>query len=771
MTTPGPPNIFVQPRSQDGALEYRWNPPTSDGGSPITGYELQLNADPPINLDAGARYTKVTGLDNGTLYSTTIRAQNAIGYGPTASFRPFQPGTKPTSAPSTATVSLQGATNAVVSWTPPPITPSSPIYWYVIESVSNNPADPVLRFTADGQQQTSYYVTGLNPVSQYYFRVSAVNFPGYSPYASTNLTASFSPSSVAGLNLWLNAADTASLSLTGNTVTSWRDRSSNAYLGTAVNGPTLSTNAIGANGVVAFNAASSQYINFGDVCDLGLNGLTVLAVAFLNSTGNIISKDIQGSAAGTYTLLGDTNQTFVSQDPTGGSADLVLSTPIRSTLLVEYTWNRTYNHSIYLFGSTVRTSTVANLTTTYNTGNSLFVGALQNATGTAPAAGYYLNGYIGEILLYNSSISAYNRHAAEGYLAWKWGLQSNLPPQHPFYSQSPPAQPASFSPAQITGMQTWLDGADPTGTGTTPADGASVTRWIDKSLSGTSATASTIAATYNAAESSLFFSSSVAAYTTPLNASGFNETLFIVYKLNTSTSVAAIDSLPSQGRYLTTRTGTMDLDTGRTNDLDLAWTATNTVRVATTQIGTLYMKDGNMRPMINGGTSSMTTYNAPMSAGRTSRILATNAFVKEVISYDRSLSDYDRQCVEGYLAWKWGIRSSLPSTHLFFSAPPGFQSTLRVGRVFGEANENNTLTMSTPAGQLFSDVLFASYGTPTGSAGVYQLASCHASNSWPLVSAAAIGRSSFSIAASNVPFGDPCSGTVKRLYVLMEYRL
>jgi hypothetical protein len=134
--------------------------------------------------------------------------------------------------------------------------------------------------------------------------------------------------------------------------------------------------------------------------------------------------------------------------------------------------------------------------------------------------------------------------------------------------------------------------------------------------------------------------------------------------------VANIDSIPSQGRYLATRTATMDLDTGRTGEWDLAWTATNTVKVATTQIGTLYMSNGNMRPMINGGTSSMTTYNPPMGAGRISRITGTDCHMQEVISYVTALSDYDRQRVEGYLAWKWGIQSNLPTTHLFYSAAP-----------------------------------------------------------------------------------------------------
>jgi hypothetical protein len=42
-----------------------------------------------------------------------------------------------------------------------------------------------------------------------------------------------------------------------------------------------------------------------------------------------------------------------------------------------------------------------------------------------------------------------------------------------------------------------------------------------------------------------------------------------------------------------------------------------------------------------------------------------------VIAYNSVLGTTQRQLVEGYLAWKWGLTSSLPSTHPFKSVPPG----------------------------------------------------------------------------------------------------
>jgi hypothetical protein len=44
---------------------------------------------------------------------------------------------------------------------------------------------------------------------------------------------------------------------------------------------------------------------------------------------------------------------------------------------------------------------------------------------------------IGEILIYSSVLSMVDRQAVEGYLAWKWGLQGNLPAGHLYKGAAP----------------------------------------------------------------------------------------------------------------------------------------------------------------------------------------------------------------------------------------------------------------------------------------------------------------------------------------------
>jgi hypothetical protein len=64
-----------------------------------------------------------------------------------------------------------------------------------------------------------------------------------------------------------------------------------------------------------------------------------------------------------------------------------------------------------------------------------------------------------------------------------------------------------------------------------------------------------------------------------------------------------------------------------------------------------------------------------------------------------------------------------------------------------------------------SQIQFASYGTPTGTCGSYQVGSCNAANSTSIVQSYCIGKNSCSVPATTPIFGDPCYGTVKNLVV------
>lgn len=83
---------------------------------------------------------------------------------------------------------------------------------------------------------------------------------------------------------------------------------------------------------------------------------------------------------------------------------------------------------------------------------------------------------------------------------------------------------------------------------------------------------------------------------------------------------------------------------------------------------------------------------------------------------------------------------------------------------FGQASEGQQLVMSLPDGEVFIEVVFASYGTPNN---FTVNPSCHAGASATIVSALALGKQEFSLPAVNGVFGDPCPGVYKRLQVVL----
>ena len=87
-TVPAAPDKPVL-KPGDGKLAASWTEPADDGGSPITGYELEWTeaTDPafahPLGsaMPTGASHT-IGGLENGVEYAVRVRAINAIGPGP-----------------------------------------------------------------------------------------------------------------------------------------------------------------------------------------------------------------------------------------------------------------------------------------------------------------------------------------------------------------------------------------------------------------------------------------------------------------------------------------------------------------------------------------------------------------------------------------------------------------------------------------------------------------------------------------------------------------
>jgi hypothetical protein len=248
------------------------------------------------------------------------------------------------------------------------------------------------------------------------------------------LTAGFTPRALTGCTLWLDAADRSTLTLSGSTITQWRDKSGNGYAGTPVGSPLQTT--INGLPAVAFNG--SQYFDFGDVADLGSANLNIFVVSRFNTTGDgsLLAKSLLGESQSRYSLLRTGGSLVILLQADGATGQPTVSDTNTAFRLLSWTWDRT-TQTLYQNGTSILSSGFTSATT-FNSAHKLLIGAYNDgAGGTPPYSPLNLNGTIGEILFVFGTLTTIQRQEVEGYLAWKWGLQDSLPGGHPFRMLKP----------------------------------------------------------------------------------------------------------------------------------------------------------------------------------------------------------------------------------------------------------------------------------------------------------------------------------------------
>jgi hypothetical protein len=130
-TIPDPPiNVTAVPGH--GQATVSWSPPGRDGGRPITGYTVTSSPGGVITSVGPTTSAVVTPLSNGTPYTFTITATNAIGTSlPSTQSNAITPGT-PTDPG--GVMAVAGVGSATVYWTAPVDPGISPIVKYTILS-------------------------------------------------------------------------------------------------------------------------------------------------------------------------------------------------------------------------------------------------------------------------------------------------------------------------------------------------------------------------------------------------------------------------------------------------------------------------------------------------------------------------------------------------------------------------------------------------------------------------------------------------------------
>ena len=271
--------------------------------------------------------------------------------------------------------------------------------------------------------------------------------PSTHPYfTSRPYNVAFTPTSLPGLQLWLDSADKSSISLNGSTALQWNDKSGQGNNASATTPAVYSS----ASGGLVFTGTQTY---FTPLTSQMPNQTVFSVVAYSGTTFmDIVSVNALTGVGGLQQTI---NNGVLALHSYGGSLILNGGTATQNLrFLYDYTFSASgpsYGYSNGLQVSSTLSAYPLSGTGTVNIG-----GYNGGGAGNEPYVGV-----ISEILIYNTILSTLQRQQVETYLAQKWG----------------------FVPSLIPGLKVWFDGADQsTITGTT-----TVTQWRDKSGLGNNA--------------------------------------------------------------------------------------------------------------------------------------------------------------------------------------------------------------------------------------------------------------------------------------------
>jgi hypothetical protein len=232
----------------------------------------------------------------------------------------------------------------------------------------------------------------------------------------------------------LDGADATTLTLSGTNITQWNDKSGNGRNGTVAGtiGYDFVLNNRQATSWTQTAAGIGTYIR-GSI-SVTTSTMTVFSTFVMNSSSYVAARILGLSAPGAVDYNNASYTAPIARLTTTAYGAYRNSTSLSSTTFTsgaavvvcsQYTGssNIFYVNGV---GSTPVATTGAFNISQYELGNS-----------TTEESLVWLNGSIGEVIIYTNSLSSNERQAVEGYLAWKWGLQGNLSTTHPYKTTRP----------------------------------------------------------------------------------------------------------------------------------------------------------------------------------------------------------------------------------------------------------------------------------------------------------------------------------------------
>lgn len=482
---------------------------------------------------------------------------------------------------------------------------------------------------------------------------------------------------------WYDAADLNTITEVAGAVSQWDDKSGNERNLTQGSGslqPITDLKTIGGLNVIDFNA--QPYMDTPAFFDpeSGFHIFSVMqAQTFNQSANNVLIQNISNGAGGTGrsifynvgTVNPDTWQTFLGASPAvvlGNSSLNVQNFSLSVTASASSNDIESWFHGAAGSGGTKDIEA--------NPNSQLRIGATSSGT-------LDWDGTVGEVIIVPDVASTDTRQRIEGYLAWKWGLTDDLPSDHPYKNEPPYYIP--WTPADVDTFA-WYDAAD---TSTITESGGFVSQWDDKSsyanhvaqLTGVRQPSTGVEEINH--RNVLSFDDDDGQeqlFKNPLNSFGSPQSLDLYF-------VARVDDLSDTSQSIVQYNGSATSayldnlqaiigfrvrnDTGQQRIRTL--TADSDTHIQNVRyngsVAEFYVDGTDESPGVNTLTGNVTLNRLYMSANFFGGQGMPDGVIAEVILVPYQ-TESERQKIEGYLAWKWGLVGSLPSDHPYKYSKP-----------------------------------------------------------------------------------------------------
>jgi hypothetical protein len=283
-----PPTIPAAPSSVratagNASASISWTAPSNDGGSPITGYRVVASpGGQQVTTSGTSRTATVSGLTNGTTYSFTVTAINAVGAGPASSasnaVTPVAPAPSQVPDGATAVTGKQASSSsATVTWSPPTNPGSAIISGYRLSRDGTDSAGAGPYATTLSSASRTFTFTKLVSGRTYNLTVQPVSAAGTG--RAVTMAVPISATSV------LNAPSSTSAGQTGSGVATVQWAAPTVTAGKTITGYKVARDGVDSAGVGAYATTVAATTRSFSMTKLVTGSTYTLSVQAVTSTG------------------------------------------------------------------------------------------------------------------------------------------------------------------------------------------------------------------------------------------------------------------------------------------------------------------------------------------------------------------------------------------------------------------------------------------------------------------------------------------------------